>query len=239
MQRTRIEWVRNIDGSQGYTVNPVRGLCPVDCKDTEGKSYCYARRMYQRFGWNPEIRVDREAYQKDDFGIRNIKKSSRIFVGSTMELFGPWIPASFMPVMLQVTRRYPQHDFIFLTKRPWELKKYNPWPNNTWVGFSATDRKMFYGDLHHMFGVEAKVKFVSFEPLLEDIKAPDLSSVFGLQHLRWIIIGQRTPSHRSIPKEWVDHIVEKADREHVPIFCKDNLKLLLGGNLRQEWPKMD
>ena len=43
MNLTKIEWC-------DYTINPVKGLCPMAC------SYCYARRMYKRFKWNPEIR---------------------------------------------------------------------------------------------------------------------------------------------------------------------------------------
>ena len=45
MNKTKIEWC-------DYTLNPVKGLCPVGC------SYCYARRLYRRFGWNPKIRLD-------------------------------------------------------------------------------------------------------------------------------------------------------------------------------------
>lgn len=41
MNKTKIPWC-------DYTINPVKGLCPVDCKDNEGKSYCYARRLSQK-----------------------------------------------------------------------------------------------------------------------------------------------------------------------------------------------
>ena len=48
MQKTKIEWT-------DYTWNPIKGLCPVDCKLPDGRSYCYAKRIYQRFKWNPKI----------------------------------------------------------------------------------------------------------------------------------------------------------------------------------------
>ena len=53
MSKSRIEWLRDpITGKQGFSINPVKGLCPVACKDNDGKEYCYARRMYKRFKWN-------------------------------------------------------------------------------------------------------------------------------------------------------------------------------------------
>ncbi len=49
MNKTKIEWC-------DYTINPVKGLCPMVC------SYCYARRMYQRFKRNPEVRFEPEVF---------------------------------------------------------------------------------------------------------------------------------------------------------------------------------
>lgn len=36
MPKSKIEWT-------DYSINPIKGLCPVACKDNQGKSYCYAR----------------------------------------------------------------------------------------------------------------------------------------------------------------------------------------------------
>jgi len=69
-----------------YTWNPIQGLCPVDCKLPDGRSYCYARRIYQRFGRNPEVRLD--AYELDDiYRYHNealLKLPVKIFVCSTI-----------------------------------------------------------------------------------------------------------------------------------------------------------
>src|SRR3990167_8885005 len=101
-QRTKIEWVRNEDGTQGCTINPVKGLCPMGC------SYCYARAMYKRFKWNPEIRYDRLQTYITPF---EIKRPSRIFVGSTMELFGDWIKKEWLEHIFKMVRCYKQHTF--------------------------------------------------------------------------------------------------------------------------------
>ena len=88
LYKTKTEWC-------DYVINPIKGLCPVDCKDNQGKSYCYARRMYKRFKWNPEIRFVKE---------RLIMPSipSRFFIGSTMELFGDWIKDEWMEEIFMV-----------------------------------------------------------------------------------------------------------------------------------------
>src|SRR4030043_1978040 len=70
MQKSRIEWT-------DFSSNPVRGLCPVDCKDKQGKSYCYARKLYKRFHWNPEIRFVPEEFAE----WNKAKAGEKIFVG--------------------------------------------------------------------------------------------------------------------------------------------------------------
>ena len=70
MGRTKIEWT-------DFTINPVKGKCPMAC------DYCYARKMYDRFKWNPELRFDPTVFN-------NLPtKPAKVFVGSTMELFLP------------------------------------------------------------------------------------------------------------------------------------------------------
>lgn len=245
---TKIEWVKNPDGTQGETVNPVKGLCPVGCE------YCYARRMYKRFKWNPEIRFDWSVAND----LSKMKSGSRVFWGSTFELFGEWVETEWLRLIFEAVKRHSDLTHIFLTKQPEKLENWNPFPDNCWVGISITNRYQFH-DLSHYFNfIEAKVKFISFEPLLDDV----MQSLYGsglihLKRLDWLIIGQQTPiSKKTTPKiEWVQEIVEAADKAGIPVFLKDNLKPLLAGDnfgrvrnqmftlkngepeLRQEFPK--
>jgi len=80
----------------------------------------------------------------------------------------------------------------------------------------------------------AKVKFISFEPLLEDI-----GGFMGMiiPKADWIIIGSQTKPYNPPKREWVQEIVESADEAGKPVFLKDNLKPLLGSSLRQELPE--
>lgn len=159
MGKTRIEWCT-------YSINPVKGLCPVACKDNQGKEYCYARRIYKRFGWNPEIRFD----VKPLLDVEKIKKPSRIFVGSTMELFGDWVKPEWMEkIFWRIKYVYPRHTFIFLTKCPENLSFWSPYPSNVWLGVSATNQEQYDKAIHYLKDIQASVKFLSFEPLLEHI----------------------------------------------------------------------
>lgn len=221
---SKIEWLKDpITGKPGYTINPVKGLCPMAC------SYCYARRLYKRFKWNENITFNIDAFQP----IAKLKPS-RIFVGSTMELFGDWVRPEWMERILWFTRNLTDHTFIFLTKQPQNLVKYN-FPDNCWVGVSATDKEMFDIALFWLSNIKAKVKFISFEPLLEsmEINPNDL-----IKTVNWIIIGQQTPSSpKTQPKiEWILEIVEAADKAEIPVFIKDNLKPLIGQIVRQQFP---
>lgn len=228
MNKSRIEWT-------DYTVNPVKGLCPMDCKDLEGKSYCYARRMYKRFHWDETIRYDLDW----SVPISKCKEPSRIFVSSTMELFGSWIQPEFVESIIRhIGAWYPQHTFIFLTKRPHELAKYNPWPENCWVGTSAESlehirKRGGYGSW--AIDTQAKVKFISFEPLLGPFLPTHIPD-----GVNWVIIGQQTPIQKKhmIPDYWVLDIVDQARMAGLSVFMKNNLKPLLGNNLRQEWPQV-
>lgn len=228
MNKTKIEWC-------DYTINPVKGLCPMAC------TYCYARRMYLNPFYKPmyehqEIRFDVKGYQDDDdWGISKLKNPSRIFVGSTMELFGDWIEPRWLEVLFQMIRRYPQHTFIFLTKQPQNLIKWSPFPSNCWVGYSVTDWRSFHRAAEHLFHIQAGKLFVSIEPLLDRVEyikggMSTILPVFQAGWLDWIIIGQQTPvSVKTSPKvEWIREIVEAADKVKIPVFLKNNLKPLYG-----------
>lgn len=215
--QTKIEWVRNDDGTQGYSINPVKGKCPMAC------SYCYARRLYDRFRWNPEIRLDLNTLMQ----FLLFPSDSKVFVGSTIELFGEWVKSEWMQTIFDHAKERPDVTFIFLTKRPKNLAKWSPFPKNCYVGVSVTTNAVFCDALYSLRDIKAGVKFISFEPLLEEIPMP---CVIGnpLEVCDWIICGQQTPvSVKTAPKlEWIKEIVEAADKARIPIFLKNNLSTM-------------
>ena len=224
--RTLREWVKNPDGTQGYTRNPVKGYCPMACP------YCYARRMYRRFKWDKTIRFIPEVLDE----IETLKKPSTIFIGSTMELFGKWVKEEWLKQLFRFVRFHPEHTFIFLTKCPYNLRDRNPWPENSFVGVTVTNMTEASDAVVVLRRVEASIRFISFEPLLG---SPCLMDNFKVA-VEWVIIGLQTPySSKTAPKlEWVQEIVERADRISIPVFLKNNLKPIWEGKLRQECPKV-
>lgn len=229
MAKTKIEWC-------DYSINPVKGLCPMAC------SYCYARRMYKRFKWNPEIRYDEDADLSREVGHRKFPPNSKVFVGSTMELFGSWIKDKWLSeIFYDCWSRYLDVTFLFLTKQPQNLSKWSPFPDNCWVGVTATDIKMYDLALFYLNNIRAKVKYISLEPLLGSVKPDVLDAMPHI--LNWVIIGQQTPVKSSTrPKpEWIQEIIDATDKAGIPVFVKNNIlndkNLHWVGNWnRQEFP---
>ena len=230
MNKTKIEWC-------DYTINPVKGLCPMACP------YCYARAMYKRFKWNPEIRFEPEWAVPIKLNRYN---PSRIFVGSTIELFGDWVKDEWMREIFEFTQWYPENTFIFLTKQPQNLIKFSPFPDNCWVGVSATSMILASAACAWLSRIEAKVKYLSIEPLLEwegRLSDGRLGWQGNYHDINWVIIGQQTPiKTTTTPKlAWVQEILSAADKANIPVFLKDNLDALMpkynpSEKLRQEWP---
>ena len=232
MAKTKIEWC-------DYTVNPVKGLCPMACP------YCYARRMYKRFKWNPDIRFWQPSF------FATYPKGSKVFIGSTMELFGDWIKCEWIETIFTICRQRDDVTWIFLTKQPENLLKWSPFPDNCWVGVSAVDKLHFLAACHYLSDVKSKVKFISFEPLLESMES---SSPIG-KHLmnggiNWVVIGRQTPaSATTMPRiQDIQAIIRGANEIPIPVFLKNNLKGFLPFQqfpdswkevykLRQEFPE--
>ena len=223
MPKTRIPWAQ-------YSINPVKGLCPVDCTDNNGKPYCYARKGYRRFKWNPEIRFEEIEMWWD---IAILCKGKRVFVGSTIELFGDWVKPEWQQAIFRHVARMTQHTFIFLTKMPQNLPR--EWPDNCWVGVSTPNASHALKARKHMVSVHAKVKFLSIEPMFDwGIGYPTIWGI--LSNFQWVILGSRTQPVRHPFEQEVRKIIEAADDLKIPVFVKEPLATHLNIH-REEYPK--
>ena len=231
MQKTNIEWT-------DYVFNPIKGLCPVDCKLPDGKSYCYARKIYKRFtpqwrGWSgsgePFVLAD-EFVQLD-----KLKKPSKIFVCSTFELFHPSVKKHIHWVFNAIEKN-PQHTFQILTKFPRNIDR--PMPDNVWLGTTVTNQGELYR-ITQMEKIKAKRRFVSFEPLLDFINWDGFRLEFS--PLDWMIVGQLTGhGKKHEPKKyWINQIKFYAGYYGIPLFMKNNLKEIWGEPLIQEFPNKE
>lgn len=213
--------------------------------------YCYARRMYKRFHWDETIRFDQTAMDSA-YLIQKQPQRKRIFVGSTMELFGEWVKPDWMQYILDCATRWHWNDYIFLTKRPENLQRW-VFPDNVWVGASVTSYVLFEHRLADLGKADASVKFLSFEPLLKWLHFDSdwLANKLTVAGIKWVIVGQQTPTSASTAPqlEWIKDIVEAADQAGCKVFLKDNLgdwrlhlscytNFVFGNRLRQEFPAM-
>ena len=226
MQKSKICWLRNSEGKLGWSSNPVKGICPMHCKLSNGYEYCYAsgeRGLYKRYKWDPTIRFDIE--ELTEWG--KAKPGDMVFVGSTIDLFHKdtmeatqWI--------ISHTRHYLDVIFVFLTKQPQNLAQFK-WQGNCWVGATATNLVTFDLATHFLARVDAKVKFLSIEPLLGRIGyegLPYADEVLHEGHIDWVIIVQLTGTQAKKYKpesKWVEEIIKAADEASIPVWTKDNL----------------
>ncbi len=263
MNHTNIEWVRNPDGSQGYTWSPVTG-CLNSC------SYCYARklantRLREVYLANDNVAPDTKDHEgysvpysldyrlKDPFYPRfwpeklkipglpkedewmfvkpeNMAKHAGVFCCSMSDLFGIGVPEDWTQRVLDIIRQDWRDRFYLLTKQPQNLSKFSPFPDNAWVGVSATDTEMLMQACSSLEEIRAKVKYLSIEPLLDwsfNWNQSYLANAFKRGHIGLIIIGAQTKPTVMPRIEWVKEIVDAADKAGCKVFLKDSLKPLV------------
>ena len=286
MNRTNIPWALNPDGTPGYTWNPLTG-CLNGCDYCYAQKLANGRLRKSYLAnnwiaelWNKDIVFDGGVYEevytkhlKDPFYLRfwpekvsephrlHKRKKKGVFVCSMSDLFGIGIPEKWTRQVLFSAQFNPKDRFYLLTKQPQNLTKFSPFPQNCYVGVTATDSESTFLAIANLNKIEAKVKYISFEPLLESICNPSWElNRSRLSTIDWIIIGALTCSGGEIadlsykypdlmptpygkkwtlqPKiEWVKEIVEAADKARVKVFLKESLMPLIGkiGNCKPEF----
>lgn len=215
--------VKSSIGWCSMTLNPIKGKCKGGCW------YCYTFPMYKMGRLSEPIRLELSAFDK-------LPKSPRkIFLCSTHELFGDWIPKDWRDKIFKKMEDFPQHTFQILTKMPENIDR--EMPDNVHLGVSVTDA----GDRRRIRELDKKiaaVKFISFEPLLGNTLLSNITVEFS--GMSWIIIGKLTghgKKYDPFPYQ-IRTIVSRARLYGIPVFLKDNLKDIWPGPLIQEFPEV-
>ena len=209
-QKSKIEWTES-------TWNPVTGCHKISA----GCENCYAQRM--------AIRLQKMGNAKYANGFKltlqdtclsdplKWKKPMLIFVNSMSDLFHKNVPMEYIQKVFDVMNNCPQHVFQVLTKRAARLKSIAEkvtWTDNIWLGVTV-ENEACKERIEYLQGVPAKVKFISFEPLLDDVGALNLIGI------DWAIIGGESGwKARPMQEEWVLNIKKQCEEQSTLFYFK-------------------
>lgn len=272
MYRTKIDWCDS-------TWNPISG-CYHDCP------YCYARQIAHRFSgkgelWNEDKLhvLDEKAYMDDEtesscaypYGFEPTlhryrlqdyynRKGRNIFVGSTADIFGSWIPEQWHKEVFSACIAAPQHQYLFLTKSPEHIPRhsylysgvFSEHAENFWFGTTITCQKDLEDRLFPLLQVRGHT-YLSIEPLhgplnlftiwvteknkevylsLPEKKAYYMGGRSEYRMPEWIIIGAETGRRNG------KIIPERKWVEDIVSACrKANIPVFMKNSLQDIWKK--
>lgn len=212
---SKIEWT-------DATWNPVRGCIKI----SPGCKHCYAERFAERFrgvkghpfeqGFDPRL-----VPHKLGEPLR-WSEPRMIFVNSMSDLFQSEVPEWFILRVATTMRVARWHTYQVLTKRSERLRELLAGPlreaaadAHIWWGVSIEDRKYGLPRIADLQAAPAAVRFLSVEPLLEDI------GELPLEGISWVIVGGESgPGARPMKEDWVLSIREQCEAANVSFFFK-------------------
>jgi protein gp37 len=209
--QSSIEWTE-------HTWNPTTGCTKV----SPGCKNCYAEVMARRLhamgapGYENEFKLTLHPARLEQPLKR--KKATVYFVNSMSDLFHDDVPDEFLDKVFDVIMKTPQHTYQVLTKRAERLPQYfkdRECPRNVWLGVSVEDKQYGVPRIEYLRQVKAQVRFLSIEPLLEDVGS------LNLREIHWIIVGGESgPRARPMKTEWVENIQRQAEEAGTAFFFK-------------------
>jgi protein gp37 len=246
MAASDIEWTE-------ATWNPIAGCAVL----SPGCTNCYAMRMAARLQamgmakyagttrksgkrhvWTGRVNIDKTAISAP----LSWKKPQRVFVNSMSDLFQDKANEKFIGQVWRVMEQAHWHSFQVLTKRPERMleilsKPEFPTLPNVWLGTSV-ENEDYLGRIDLLRQVPARVRFISFEPLLGAIVDPNLTNI------HWAIVGGESgPRARPMEAWWVEELRDACQRQQVAFFFKQwggkkkkTTGRLLGNRTYDEYP---
>jgi protein gp37 len=210
MRKTKIEWTET-------TWNPATGCTKI----SSGCKNCYAEKMAKRL---QAMSIDKYctgfqlAVHEDVLNEPYSWRSPRtVFVNSMSDLFHEKMPFDFILKVFKVMNENPHHTFQVLTKRADVLYEYNQhltWTKNIWMGVTV-ESQAYVNRIDYLRSTGAAVKFLSIEPLIDEIRYLDL------ENIDWVIVGGESgPGARLMQEEWVIGIRNECLIQNVPFFFK-------------------
>lgn len=208
---SKIEWTEQ-------TWNPIVGCTKISA----GCKHCYAETMAKR------LQAMGTPGYENGFALRLLPerltdpikrlKPTIYFVNSMSDLFHEKVPSAYIEQVFSVITSTPQHNYQILTKRAARLARYfrnRPVPPNVWLGVSVENRRHGVPRIDYLRTVPARIRFLSVEPLIEDVGELDLRDI------HWVIVGGESgPKARPMKPEWADAVRRQCVEQDVAFFFK-------------------
>lgn len=208
---SKIEWTEQ-------TWNPVTGCTKV----SPGCKHCYAETMSKRLqamgapGYDNGFALTLLPERLSQPFRR--RKPTMYFVNSMSDLFQDGVPFTFIDQVMGVIENTPWHTYQILTKRSDVMRNYfasRRVPDNAWLGVSVEDKRYGKPGIPDLLAIKAKTRFLSIEPLLEDLGRVRLSGI------HWVIVGGESGAKaRPMKEEWALRLQRQCELAGVDFFFK-------------------
>jgi protein gp37 len=214
-EHSKIEWTDS-------TWNPVRGCTKV----SPGCKHCYAEAFAERFRG-----VKGHPYEQG-FDLRLVPEKltepllwsapRMVFVNSMSDLFQEGVPDDYVIKVAKVMQSADWHTYQVLTKRSDRMRKllngklsFAANLPHIWWGVSMEDKRYGKPRLEDLRNSTATTRFLSVEPLLEDLGSLHLSGI------HWVIVGGESgPGARPLERAWVESLRSQCRKASIPFFFK-------------------
>ncbi len=214
-EHSKIEWTDS-------TWNPVRGCTKV----SPGCKHCYAEAFAERFRG-----VKGHPYEQG-FDLRLVPEKltepllwpapRMVFVNSMSDLFQEGVPDDYVIKVAKVMQATDWHTYQVLTKRSDRMRAllngklaFAAKLSHIWWGVSVEDKRYGIPRLEDLRNSVATIRFLSVEPLLEDLGSLDLSGI------HWVIVGGESgPGARPLERAWVESLKSQCRKASIPFFFK-------------------
>lgn len=210
MKTTKIEWTDK-------TWNPITGCTKISA----GCANCYAEVMARRLSSMGQCKY------RNGFALTlhesalteplQWKKPHIIFVCSMSDLFHENVPFEFVDKVMNIVHATPHHNYQILTKRAERMHQYfmgRPIPKNAWLGVTV-DVCTSKSRVDYLRELNAPIKFLSCEPLLEDL------GEMNFDRIDWVIVGGESGVRaRPMKQEWVASLKDQTEQQGSAFFFK-------------------
>jgi protein gp37 len=212
---TRIEWT-------DATWNPIRGCTKI----SPGCAHCYAETFAERFRGVPghpyEQGFDLRLVPEKLADPLRWPRPRMVFVNSMSDLFHEAVPDEYIQEVISVMLQADWHTYQVLTKRSGRMREMlrttlrdAATAPQIWWGVSVENRREGLPRVDDLRGAPASTRFLSVEPLLEDLGTIDLSQI------HWVIVGGESGHGcRPMDADWVKSIRDQCRKSGVAFFFK-------------------